>query len=120
MTHRYRSPLDEASVIVAVMPPVARLVSLAGPRVACEPPYHIGLVSALFGLVHHVREGDGHVLGGGRGVDSSGRLPAGGTRCGIARFGERAALLERPAIIPVELVGLDYGSLSEGTYTPRF
>ncbi len=93
-----------ALVVVTAVSSVARMVPLAGQRTSLGPPHYLGLVGALLHPVHRVREGSGHLPGGGHVVDPSRYESAGGTRHGITRLRERALLLERSAIIAEKFV----------------
>jgi hypothetical protein len=92
------------SVVVTAVPPVARMVSLAGQRTALGPAHYFGLVGALLDTVHRVREGSGHLPGGGHVVNPPRPKSAGGARHGVTRLRKRALLLERSAIIAEKLV----------------
>ena len=85
-------------------PPVAVLVSLPGPCASHGPLRYLRLMGALLGAIHGAGKGAGHSLGVGHRVDPP-RLPsAGGTHHWLARFGERASLLERPTITTEKVV----------------
>src|SRR5215210_31917 len=82
------------------MPTVARPVPRASRGLAC----HLGLVGALLGPVHRIRESGRHSPGVRHRVDPPCLLSAGGANHRITRLRERTPLLERPAILTKKLV----------------
>src|SRR5215217_55527 len=85
-------------------PPVALVVPLPGPRAPHRPPRHLRLVGAFLGAVHGAGKGSRHPPGVGHRVNTPSLPPAGGASDGVARLGERAPLLERPAILTDKFV----------------
>src|SRR3954451_1460761 len=77
-TQQYRPSSRGGSMVVAVVPAVARMVSLSGPRAALGLPHYLGFVGALLNPVHRVREGWGHRLEIRRRINAFCLLPAGG------------------------------------------
>ena len=104
MTHRYPPLLDGASVVVAAVSPMARPVLLAGQGAARGVPYHLGLVGALLGSVHRIRESGRHSPCVGHRVDPPCFFTAGGAHHGIVRLRERTPLLERSTILTDKVV----------------
>src|SRR5215212_5303613 len=84
--------------------PVAVMVSLPGPCAPHGPLRYLRLVGALLDAIHGAGKGGGHPPGVGHRIDPPGLTSARGARHRLARLGERALLLEWPAILTDKFV----------------